>query len=566
MRVTCEACGAKYNLPDDKVRGRKAKVRCKRCSASIVVDGTSVVPGQVDELQASETEQEQPPAAPQAQAPDTTGFEDEEATTVMQSPLSAMRNEKPEPSNEWSVNVTDDEQRQMTTEQIVAGWASGEIREDTFVWREGMDDWAAVLEVEELAAELRAVPPPVADPESPLGSAPQVAAPLGSSPLGSSPLGSSPSHDVPPASAPTASAPPPASAPAPASAPRSQPRGSSTARAATFDLFGPPRTLERDSNPIARSTSATNRSAPTQPKHAPLGGSAENSVVFSLEALTAQAAEHEKTADSRASEDLLTMGGLGGAESPFSAPLIDPTKPPTPDPPAISPGAVSMPGLAPAPGKKVPVWLWAVGGIVILGVGFFGGRTLMAPEPSEDSAAAATATATAEPERKPEQADSDQKKDDEKDDDEKDDDEKDDDKKDDDKKDDDKGKDSSKSTASKTSSSKSTSTSSKSTSTKTDTKSAAPAPAAKFSVSAAKSALSSAAARAKSCKQPGGPTGTGKVQVTFATSGRVTSAKVVSGPFGGTSVGGCVARKFRSARVPAFSGSSTTVAKSFSIK
>jgi hypothetical protein len=86
-----------------------------------------------------------------------------------------------------------------------------------------------------------------------------------------------------------------------------------------------------------------------------------------------------------------------------------------------------------------------------------------------------------------------------------------------------------------------------------------------FSTDAARSALSAAASKAASCKTSDGPTGSGKVQVTFVNSGRVTSANVVSGPFGGTSVGGCIARTFRQARVPAFSGDPQIVAKSFKI-
>jgi hypothetical protein len=87
-----------------------------------------------------------------------------------------------------------------------------------------------------------------------------------------------------------------------------------------------------------------------------------------------------------------------------------------------------------------------------------------------------------------------------------------------------------------------------------------------FSVSAAQVALTQAAANAASCAKPGGPTGQGKAQVTFAPSGRVTSANVASAPFAGTAVGGCVAGVFRRARVPAFSGEPVTVSKSFRIQ
>nr|PZN27455.1 MAG: hypothetical protein DIU78_05035 [Pseudomonadota bacterium] len=85
-----------------------------------------------------------------------------------------------------------------------------------------------------------------------------------------------------------------------------------------------------------------------------------------------------------------------------------------------------------------------------------------------------------------------------------------------------------------------------------------------FDQAAAKATLMTAASHAASCKQPGGPTGTGRALVTFAPSGRVTKAEV-TGDFAGTPVGSCVARIFRNAKVPAFSGDAVTVAKSFSI-
>jgi predicted Zn finger-like uncharacterized protein len=42
MNVACGACPAKYVIPDEKVRGRKVRIPCKRCGAAIVIDGTAV--------------------------------------------------------------------------------------------------------------------------------------------------------------------------------------------------------------------------------------------------------------------------------------------------------------------------------------------------------------------------------------------------------------------------------------------------------------------------------------------------------------------------------------------
>jgi hypothetical protein len=86
-----------------------------------------------------------------------------------------------------------------------------------------------------------------------------------------------------------------------------------------------------------------------------------------------------------------------------------------------------------------------------------------------------------------------------------------------------------------------------------------------FDRAGASTALGGAAGSVSSCKQPDGPSGTGRVTVTFAPSGRVTSA-IVTGDLAGTAIGGCVARIFRQAKVAPFSGEPVTVAKSFSIQ
>jgi hypothetical protein len=86
-----------------------------------------------------------------------------------------------------------------------------------------------------------------------------------------------------------------------------------------------------------------------------------------------------------------------------------------------------------------------------------------------------------------------------------------------------------------------------------------------FDSSAASAALASAATTIAACKLAGGPTGQGKIQVTFGPTGGVTKAEVVGAPFAGTPAGSCIASKFQSAKVPAFSGSPKTVAKAFSL-
>ncbi len=91
-----------------------------------------------------------------------------------------------------------------------------------------------------------------------------------------------------------------------------------------------------------------------------------------------------------------------------------------------------------------------------------------------------------------------------------------------------------------------------------ETTGAAPGP---FDTRAASSALTAAASSASSCRKEGDPSGVANVTVTFSPSGRAINANVQGPPFAGTVTGGCIAARMRSARVPPFSGERITVKK-----
>jgi hypothetical protein len=86
-------------------------------------------------------------------------------------------------------------------------------------------------------------------------------------------------------------------------------------------------------------------------------------------------------------------------------------------------------------------------------------------------------------------------------------------------------------------------------------------PAGAFDRSAAQAALASAAEQASSCRQDGDPTGVARVVVTFAPSGRVTSATISGPPFAGTQTGSCIARTMRGMSLPPFTGDHMTISK-----
>jgi predicted Zn finger-like uncharacterized protein len=111
MKIVCDSCSAKYSIADEKVAGKVFKIRCKKCSAVIVVRG--------DQLPA--TGAEASPLAPSA---------DQDAV--------------------WHVVVDGDQQGPFAPVQIGEMLTAGTIDWEVYVWREGFDGWLAARDVPEL--------------------------------------------------------------------------------------------------------------------------------------------------------------------------------------------------------------------------------------------------------------------------------------------------------------------------------------------------------------------------------------------------------------------------------
>lgn len=501
MKITCDACGSKYTIADDKVRGRKVKVRCKNCKANILVDGSAVGEG------GSEGE--------------TGDVESAESDRPAGGPTL------------WTVNLTDEDSRDMTAEEIVQGWKSGLVKEDAYVWRDGMAAWKPILDVAELKVKLLSSgnlsPAPAlasAGPVLPVAQGTPAQAALHTAPLGA--------------------------------APKAAP-----AAAASSDLFG--------------SWGGETPFGAGDDEKKPTGARNENSVLFSLDALKGTA-EKPKTPAKKtgtSGDDLFSMGTMpGGGLLTANVDLLTAPAAELPPAPASRRGTEAV---ASKRGNGLLLGVIAVA-LVAVGGGYFAFKDKLgdageqaseaeekareaqakmseaeakvreaeaAKKKLEEALAKARSDATAKgedpaaAEKKAKEAHAPAEP----------------------------------TTAAATPSAPTQPAKEASSAPAKDKPSAAAAPAQPasggggkaFDVGAAKAALSAASANAGSCGAPGGPKGAGKVQITFAPSGRVTTANVVEGPFGGTSVGGCVSSTFKRARVPAFEGSPQTVTKSFKI-
>jgi predicted Zn finger-like uncharacterized protein len=538
MKVTCQSCQAKYTIADEKVRGKVAKIRCKKCGTTIIVNATgaaqSVPPGGMPDASAA---QSLPPAADYAH----------------QEPA----------ADHWSVLIADGDQRQLTEPQISALYKQGTVGYDTFVWKDGMTDWLQIAQIDSLKAFLDR------------GSKPAIVAPA---------------HEQPAWSPPAAAEPPRAAAtPSPSAAHAEAVRR--PGRSASADLFG------------AGSGDDVMTSAPINPvlhepesADKPTGARNENSVLFSLASLSGARpgadahgpADPDAPPPSRQADlnALMHSGGNGaqknagrlddimniGAGGIYAPGLASPALAPPPvDFPAGPAGDDLMEPIRTKDNKKMFLAFGAgilLVGAVMLAMQYLGGDATSAKKP-ETTAVTATApapaapTATAAPEPTAAGAEAPaaaptalapgavvppaSKT---------------------------TGKVAGKTTTKgdDTTPPSSSPAPAKVTAVATPVAAAAPAPAAggggegpSFDRAAAISALSAAASSAQSCKRADGPTGSGRIAVTFAPSGNATTANVEGPPFAGTPVGGCVAARFRGTRVPPFGGASVTVRKTFFI-
>jgi len=581
MKISCQSCQAKYTIADEKVLGKIVKIRCKKCGATIVINGNE------SGAQAGGSQ-----SGAEAQAFDYAGQAGGE---------------------QWTVNVADGDQRTMSFDEIVAAFKSGVVTDETYCWKDGMADWLPIREVPELysaagdapqhaPADQTAQEPAAGGYDAPPaygqpafgggGHEQEEATAAGYSGYGGQAAASSNGNGATNGLF--------GSSPAPAAARRQ-------GRAGAQDLFGGVSQAGGEDD-VMTSAPAGMPQASNDPGKL-TGQRNENSVLFSLNALTQSAPKEEAPQapgegsgliDIRALsasmgntggptkgshvDDIMNLGGGGAFSAALAAPVLSP--------PSMDGGG--MLGFDGTPRKDNTKLML----IAIIGTGFLVAvaivlavvlkkpaeptvTTTVAPTADTTTAPALTASAVAAAAPSASVAANDT------------------------------------SGAQPTAPSaggggdtsgghkhhggggmatggggggtgsspppfvppapaaapaaKSGGTGSLADQMKSsvgpDTNFGGSAPAAQstaaFDRGAAAAALGSV--NVNGCKKSDGPTGSGHIRVTFSPSGNVVSAVVDQPPFSGTAVGGCVAGKFRSAHIPAFGGSPVPVGKSFTI-
>ncbi len=586
MKIQCQSCQAKYTIADEKVLGKVVKIRCKKCSATIVINGNETRPA-----------------------------EDNADTHVFDYAGQA--------NDPWTVNVADGDQRTMTGQEIVTEYRTGVVNDETYCWKDGMADWLPLREIEQLYGAVKLAPrgPAHSLVEEDLSVPPQSIPPQSSN---AAALFSA--ADAAPVESPFAGGGAngngyhePAAA-APVAAPSAARRGGGRGQGA--DLFG--NVASAGGEEDVMTSAATGGGG----MHGGGGGAGleeqkltgqrnESSVLFSLSALTeggksdAAAASNRTTATSDGSglidiralsqnmgsddkkdtnarvDDIMNLSGGGAFGAALAAPIL------APPPLEMSNDAYAQGGGDSGRSNKM-LMIAIIAGAAMIAIGIVvavvlarpsvppvdalnpsgTGSALAAAAPNASGAAGAVAandpnaagavtapagdntppppgtgnanakapavTGAAKPgggavaAAKPAAADPG-------------------------------------AVAAATPKAPEAPKDFGSALAAAAGKPATEAPkdtggggsTAPFDRGAAQGALGGV--NVQSCKKPDGPTGSGHVKITFAPNGSVSSAVVDGGPFPGTPVGGCIAGKFRGAHVPAFGGGPVSVGKSFTL-
>jgi predicted Zn finger-like uncharacterized protein len=142
MKIVCDSCGAKYSIADEKVRGKVFKIRCKKCSEVIVVRGDASAEDAV--VQSGGGGGPTPaPAAP------------DHADAI------------------WHLVVNGEQQGPFSPDQISQMLSSGQVDWEAYAWRDGLEGWLHMREIEELVTAI------TGQPAAPVAAAPAEPAPKG---------------------------------------------------------------------------------------------------------------------------------------------------------------------------------------------------------------------------------------------------------------------------------------------------------------------------------------------------------------------------------------------------
>ncbi|MFL5452809.1 MAG: GYF domain-containing protein, partial [Myxococcales bacterium] len=161
MQFSCDSCHALLQISDEKLRGKRLVVKCKRCGARIqIADPALRTPARVEPVLATPRSVATVSGVPTAPDSDT------ESTRAIDSGLlaRAIRASKGEAvaaeqqGEGWFALIANKQEGPFSRAELALKTAQGIVGPRTYLWREGMTDWIRAKDVPE-AAPFFAEPP-----------------------------------------------------------------------------------------------------------------------------------------------------------------------------------------------------------------------------------------------------------------------------------------------------------------------------------------------------------------------------------------------------------------------
>jgi predicted Zn finger-like uncharacterized protein len=137
VKVRCHSCGARYLVPQERVRGRRFRVRCRQCDGVIVArceHGSFTVMPAADR---------QPKPAPR-RADDDRAY----SNPGVRSRASEAALQPADDADVWYVGIAGQPHGPHTEQEIVQLLSEGEITRKSYVWRLGDAHWRRIGDVE----------------------------------------------------------------------------------------------------------------------------------------------------------------------------------------------------------------------------------------------------------------------------------------------------------------------------------------------------------------------------------------------------------------------------------
>jgi predicted Zn finger-like uncharacterized protein len=140
MQFACEKCGTRYAVPDEKVRGKRIRTKCRKCGSEILVEGPPGPPGPSSNRATT--------SVSLIARPDTQSVAQRRPGGTASGP---NRGEE-----RWTVALSRTNRRRMTTAELVQGYASGAVSNEALIWKAGMEEWQSPFDIPALALALQA--------------------------------------------------------------------------------------------------------------------------------------------------------------------------------------------------------------------------------------------------------------------------------------------------------------------------------------------------------------------------------------------------------------------------